>query len=761
LIEVNRPIFLASIILITLLVVVCIPQSIVAASKGPRTEVLINRMYSDVLEAYGALEMGEVDIVGFTIQEHIYLDAIENPNVVLAAVDDMGMYQFDLNNNYTIPSYPGVRSPTNYQEFRQALAFLVDKDRVVEEFCGGFAARIDQPIAAPTHGWMNKSYTGDNYPYKYNPAAASALLDSAGFTTGTTPNPYYDPAFPGSTTTLRSYPPGHSKAGLDLDDVIFYVRTDDPRRFQAGRQLYESARKIGIPVDAQEGPSSYTYDPVMGLHDYHVYTGGWSLGRFPIYLCFLYGSGFNFPYGSGYVHGFEADGSPNHPELDALLCNIYYANTFEEAYRNCQLAMGLFTELVVTIPLFSARAFWAYSSELLGVVNMDAYGFENNYLFMNAYKVDGSPLRWGLVNPANALNILYAGWTYDEQCLYRVYLNAGFDIPPYNIAMDQPGFVLDWFADTWVDPDDHQTKAKNYKRFRPDNYFVDIDGNQLGNVDADDYLFSNYVTYAIGVNCWNWHIVQDVKYFNKVNDTFVEIYYNARSYWLYTAASPPLIPRSVFLNTSYGLTQRLVETFVVDTNLTTPGFLGLGSAPPYGPCWVNSITSDLDGALMEWVDFHWELGDWYMDTALIPGAVVTVDYYAIDDTSGDTLGDNPLEDVTIGCGMYYFTGFIAEDGGGWTTGARGNFTVRRNPYYYLETPVLGEVDFVWEAGGYFEITIFDVVKAAGAYGSQGIAVPDDNWFPGADLAPPGGIIDIFDIVTVAGKYGQTFGAPPP
>ncbi|MCW4051627.1 MAG: hypothetical protein NWE78_00270, partial [Candidatus Bathyarchaeota archaeon] len=74
---------------------------------------------------------------------------------------------------------------------------------------------------------------------------------------------------------------------------------------------------------------------------------------------------------------------------------------------------------------------------------------------------------------------------------------------------------------------------------------------------------------------------------------------------------------------------------------------------------------------------------------------------------------------------------------------------------------LGEVDFKWEASGYYEVTIFDVVKAAGAYDSQGTGVPDDNWFPGADVAPPGGVIDIFDIVTIAGAYGETFGAPPP
>jgi hypothetical protein len=69
------------------------------------------------------------------------------------------------------------------------------------------------------------------------------------------------------------------------------------------------------------------------------------------------------------------------------------------------------------------------------------------------------------------------------------------------------------------------------------------------------------------------------------------------------------------------------------------------------------------------------------------------------DASGYTLGDNPLEQVFLGCGMYYFTGFTSEEGGGWYSDARGNCTYKRNPFYYLETPVLGEVDFVWEDGG--------------------------------------------------------------
>ncbi|MCW3980351.1 MAG: hypothetical protein NWF11_02640, partial [Candidatus Bathyarchaeota archaeon] len=150
--------------------------------------------------------------------------------------------------------------------------------------------------------------------------------------------------------------------------------------------------------------------------------------------------------------------------------------------------------------------------------------------------------------------------------------------------------------------------SRAHYHVRPDNYFVDTTGNQLSNIDIDDYLFSCFVCYAIGLDAWGYSTVEDVKYFNKVNSTMVEIFYNARGYWLYAQAQPYLLPREIWFNASYGLTTNVVDTFVVDTNLTTPGFMDLGSAQPHGPCWVNSVVSDLDGVLVEWLDFHWEVG---------------------------------------------------------------------------------------------------------------------------------------------------------
>jgi parallel beta-helix repeat protein len=53
----------------------------------------------------------------------------------------------------------------------------------------------------------------------------------------------------------------------------------------------------------------------------------------------------------------------------------------------------------------------------------------------------------------------------------------------------------------------------------------------------------------------------------------------------------------------------------------------------------------------------------------------------------------------------------------------------------------------------FKVDIFDVVLAAGSYGST---PSDPHWNPHCDIAEPFGTIDIFDIVRIATSYGEEY-----
>jgi len=66
------------------------------------------------------------------------------------------------------------------------------------------------------------------------------------------------------------------------------------------------------------------------------------------------------------------------------------------------------------------------------------------------------------------------------------------------------------------------------------------------------------------------------------------------------------------------------------------------------------------------------------------------------------------------------------------------------------------MNFFWNPGDIdhdFDVDLFDVVKAAGIYGSTPL---DPNWNPHCDIAEPYGIIDIFDLVMIAGSYGEEY-----
>jgi hypothetical protein len=730
-------------------------EFVFAQTQGPREEDVIVKFYENLDEAYGALKTGQIDILRYELTMDLLQDALSDPNIVVAPVFDSGMYEFDINNNCSIPTYPGIRSPTNYQGFRQALAFLVDKNYIIDTACAGFAERIDQPIGAPLRGFRNVSYWYPNYPYEFNSATAASVLDVSGFEEGSTPNPYYDPAFPGSAEYIRVYPVGHETAGQNLDPLIFYVRSDDYRRLEAGRELDQNLRKMGIPTNRIECDSSIAYPNVMDELDYHLYTGGWSpSARYPpTYIYSMYHHDQYRPSGSNIVTGFDCDGNPNYPLLNDLLEAFYYSYSYADIVKNIRLTLGYITEQCITIPLFSARSFWTWNKNLLGVVNGEI-GPDNIFTFMNAYKEDGSPIRCGLKVPPDAMNIVYSQQYYDHQCLSLMNLYSGLESStwgelyvraPYDLSIRQPGFIKDWNISTWVDPSDGQLKTKITQIVQDDCYFVEpVTGERKGNVNASHIFFSAW--YLIQVEGSWWHDEFSlIHHIDIVNSHMVELYFDNLSFWNSYRGVAPIIPIDTWLQQPE-LCHRKMVTFVVGMNLTAPGRLDLDE----DPIWIEEVTAD-GLPLTAFVDYNIIGGQLEVFIDLDPGMVVNVDFWYPENSLGYTPGSLPWQTIFEGAGMYYAVAF--------TPGVGGALELKRNTDYWMETPPLGEVDFVRKLDGTQKVDIYDVVMAVSAYGSSGFDMLDPDWFPGADLAPSGGIIDIFDLVTITGKYGTIWDYP--
>jgi len=725
-------------------------------ARCPKMEDLIIRPYPDVWAAYAALKAGDIDIIGYELTTDLYEEAINDTNIVLAPVGDLDMYEFDLNNNYTIHSYVGIESPLFGEKrvgFRQAIALLTPKDRFVTDCCGGFADRIDLPMSYLHRGWRNQSYWYEDstYPYEYDPDAAAALLDATGFVQGMTVNPDWDNTLTWSAEYLRTYPSDHpQRPNQDLDPLEVCIRDDDLRRLCAGNILLDNMLKMGIPCNPSYGDLHDMYDKVMVNMNYHIYTGCWNLRSSPaLSVHALYHDDYWSQRGYNYVTGKNESNLGNYPILDAYLHNVHSPPDYATAQAELKKALGYgWGELCITIPLWSTRSFWAYSKNLLGVVSMAGVGLENGYTFMKAYKVDRTAIRYAISHP-NAMNIIFSSWSYDYQCLNRMNLHGGLDMPPYDLSIFQAGFVQDWDTDTWIDPDDGINKTKVTRRFRNDGYFAEpVTGNKKANVNGSHYFFSAW--YIKQVEGWLEPSFRDVHHIDVVNDFRVDIYFNTSSYWNTYQANGPMLPIDVWLKPP--LAYNTTETFVEGTNLTTPGMLNLSGAP----VWTNLITVDGDPLNM-FTDYNIVKGQLGIFADLADGTVVEVDYWYTGDPTGYTPGNLPWYTIFEGAGMYYATSFTSP----------GSLTLKCNPYYWMETPPLGEIDFLWkwENGpkpriGCYGIDIYDVVMQAYAYGSQGTGVPDRKWRPGADVAPSGGKVDIFDIVSTSGPYGYTWGGTP-
>jgi len=429
-----------------------------------------------------------------------------------------------------------------------------------------------------------------------------------------------------------------------------------------------------------------------------------------------------------------------HPKLDTLLYNANYALTYSAAVTNCKLAAGYMTEICVNVPLWSATSYWCWQKKLLGVVNMEGSGPHNGYTFMNAYKTDGSPIRCATINAPNAMNIVYSSWVYDYNNLDRMNLYGGIDAPPYNLAADQPGFVKDWDTLTW----DGGTKTLVTQTYVKDGYFCEpVTGDQGANVDAYTYYKNAWYDYQVG-DGWSSTGFIDLDHINVPSQYSSEIYFTTLSYWNTYYCQGPLRPLDRWATTA------LVNVNTESIELTapdTPGAITLAALP----FWFVSVEFEGTPQVLG-TDYNIVRGELYFYTAKGAGTL-DVEYWSPGDARGFTPGNLAWQTILEGAGMYYCTAFVAGDGG--------SITLKRNPHYYMQTPLLGDIDFVKEKGHGYVIDLADLGIAGSAYGTQGTSVPDSKWFAGADLAEEGGVIDVYDVATVTGpNWLVEYDVPP-
>jgi len=797
---------LATIALATLMIGSILQMNNPVQAKAKSDIDIVWYTYPDA--CFSALQAGTVQMMQWPLTKTQKARVEADPNLCLAAYDENGLYELDINNNYTISDCPASLNPMSIEQVRQAIAYLVDKDYVITHVLDGYSSRVDSPVCYPqTERWVNSSVvtydwnhddviqaTEDNYPYKYSLESAAALLGNLGFS-DTDGNGYLN--YPNNPMWLDA-------AGKDttLMPLKICIRSDDTNRLKVGRYLWgqlEGDRSVaGDSVLAKtaywaahglvggdfdttdntwEQPRHVLSPIVQRDRNYHIYTGGWSFGRYPTYLYSLFHSTFWGPLGANYVtgEGPKSDSQHDpanfaHPALDELVSDIYYTESITMAQTASLKATGYLVEHCVNIPLWSYTRYTAWRKELVGVVNMKGVSLINDFTFLNAIKEGRGYIIVGIPNTWDTLNPLYSQWYFEYAFLDRCYTQL-IVANPYDLSEDLPWAAQDWSVGTWIDPRDGLSKTTVTYYLRKDvGCAAPVTGSFAGYFSAKDYEFTCWYSYAFS-DSWSGSSFMDIHHLEIIDPYTVKVYFDATSCWfLYAPTYPLLGPASI-------LTPLLCDSGAAafhGSDLANPGYASLN--PGYKEFQfthdriVHVTSATKNGVpLTEGVDFYVRGGYdsnpehniFVPLTSFADGDTIVINYdYAIcPGASGTYLGQDigyTWEDTMYCYGTHYPIS-ISNYGA----------SLNKNPYFFL-SPLLGEVDWRWywegttkPRNGYFRIGILDVVKCTSCYCTRGDGAYNSLYFPGADIDGTDlGHVGILDLVTITGKYAKRFGSPP-
>jgi len=312
---------------------IAIPQvsasGTIPGAMGPGTGTVLIHEYDSLDQEMLAFQAGALDIVDWPVP-FPYLKTWTQtvpgstscdtsvPSVVCQGQvftwkhNDIGMFEIDVNSNASLVS--------STQGFRQALAYLVDRQNIVLNIAGGFAQPICAGTAFGQPGSVTCQQLGYPTPYgDYNPSKGLQVLYESGWRF----DPLCSTIVNGITVSgCLASPPTQAPLGgtacvdsnnLCTAPIKFLIRIDDPLRTQAGQALVQQMQNLPNSYTPKTGGSPVTVCPsnpcILNVspnvvdrrvansiiltapwNRWNLYTGGWGLDFDPDHLPFLYGS---------------------------------------------------------------------------------------------------------------------------------------------------------------------------------------------------------------------------------------------------------------------------------------------------------------------------------------------------------------------------------------------------------------------------------------------------------------------------------------
>lgn len=296
--------------------------------KGPFIDTIFFKI-TDQDTGLAAFLAGEVDAVSVPIPEFDLIAEAEFSQMF--EVPDDGFQHFALNQ---------YKAPFNDVKFRQAVAMAIDRQGIVDNILDGHGGIQASPM------WLvSWAHSPEVEPFAYDPAAANALLDEAG---------YEDTDGDG----IREY---------DGEPMIFdlYYPTGNMVRMNSMPLIWSNLAAIGIQIRGQlmDWPTleehAFPTDRKITPEDFDTYLMGWGLSIDPdaavIWSC-----------AGEYPEGYNGYGYCN-PDTDALWDEgVQYVDPEKrkEVYHKLEKMLA---EDLPTIFLYNQNAIVAVNERVKGV----------------------------------------------------------------------------------------------------------------------------------------------------------------------------------------------------------------------------------------------------------------------------------------------------------------------------------------------------------------------------------------------------------
>jgi peptide/nickel transport system substrate-binding protein len=351
----------------------CSGEADVEFTNGPFVTSTIYQIYDAQGSAVMALVNGDVDFLlnPLGLPRDLQAKVLDNP--------DLAAFQ-NPSNGFRYLAFNMRKAPNDVQAFRQAVAYLIDKEYLTGNVLQDAAIPVYSMVPEDNAYWHNPDTPelGKGMTREERITKAVQLLKAAGFSWDKEPtfDEDNDTVVPGST--LKG-PDGKELAEIEL---LSPTADYDPMRATAAIWIAQWCNEIGIPVKANPTgfntilPRVFEPDPETGEIAFDWYILGWSLGdpALPTFDEAFFSCASDAKLGGNNTSGYCNE------QFDAWVAGLNSAKTDEEARGYVWKMEEKLAEDVPYVTLFSApilefyakaRVSYPFTATLDGLQNLN------------------------------------------------------------------------------------------------------------------------------------------------------------------------------------------------------------------------------------------------------------------------------------------------------------------------------------------------------------------------------------------------------